>query len=145
MYFFLWTLAHFYSFILWKLKLQKLLVALQLYKSDLVHNQRRDGNVTSLALPADLFHSWFCSFFQLYPRLWVRIYGNPPWSWSCPADPQSNGHSWGKLWLCTEPCETASLCLSALQTPCWPTTAAPAPQRSEQQQLIQVYSCMCFD
>ena len=48
-----------------------------------------------------------------------------PSPWSCPGGPPSTGHSSDRPAQCRRPCETASRCLSAPQTPCWPTTAAP--------------------
>lgn len=94
------------------------------------------------AVLSGMWKSQTCVF-QLIPHS-VCICGNPPWSWSCPVVPQSNGHSWGKLWLCTTPCGTASLCLSALQTPCWLTTAAPAPQnRNEYSLTNEGLYCQC--
>lgn len=47
-----------------------------------------------------------------------------PFPLSCLVNQRSSGHSWGRLGLCTRLCETVARCLSALQTPCWQTTAA---------------------
>lgn len=55
-----------------------------------------------------------------------------PFPLSCLANQQSSGHSWGRLGLCTRLCETVAQCLSALQTPCWPTTAAARRHGTEE-------------
>lgn len=58
---------------------------------------------------------------------------------SCLINQQSSGHSWGRLGLCTRLCETVAQCLSALQIPCWQTTAAA---RRHTTQLCQTFgSC----
>lgn len=54
-----------------------------------------------------------------------------PSPWSCPVNRQSSGRSWGRLAPCTRLCETVARCPSALQTPCWPTTAATARQKQK--------------
>lgn len=63
---------------------------------------------------------------------------------SCLVNQQSSGHSWGRLGLCTRLCETVAQCLSALQTPCWQTTAAARKQNTHthtQQSCQALSSC----
>lgn len=57
--------------------------------------------------------------------------GEVPFPLSCQVNQQSSGHSWGRLGLCTRLCETVAQCLSALQIPCWQTTAAAGKHNTQ--------------
>ena len=76
---------------------------------------------------------------QTYYRQIHRERDTVPSPSSCLVNRQSSGHSWGRLGLCTRLCETVARCPSALQTPCWLTTAAAGRHNTHTQRSCQTF------